>query len=149
MSTTDYSRAFQVGASPALVFNAITVEIDKWWTIYSNIADKLNAKLTVRFGETTFKEMLVTELDENKKVTWKVIKAFIDIGELSKKDEWVDTEIVWEITPIQQGSKIHFVHKGLIPEFECYSACEGGWNYFLDSLKNYLETGQGTPHGIN
>ncbi len=148
MSKTDYSKQLQVNVSPNSVFEAITAEIDKWWTIHSNIANKLSSKLCVRFGETTVKEILVTEIDKNKKLTWKVTKAFIDIEELTKKDEWVGTEIKWEIISTQQGSRINFIHEGLTPEFQCYNACEGGWNYFLESLKNYLEKGKGNPHGI-
>lgn len=147
MSKTNYSKKLQVNTSPNLVFKAITAEIDKWWTIHSNIADRLNSKLTVKFGETTVKEMSVTKLDENKNLTWKVTKAFIDIEGLTKKDEWVGTEIKWEITPTHQGSQIIFIHKGLTPEFECYNACESGWNFFLNSLKSYLETGKGNPYG--
>ncbi|MCD8438336.1 SRPBCC domain-containing protein [Tenacibaculum dicentrarchi] len=148
MSKTNYSKELNLNATPDTVFKAITTEIDKWWTIHSNKAVALNEKLTVRFGETTIKEMKITELSKNKNLTWKVTKAYIDIKELSKKDEWVGTEIKWEITPTKNGSKIYFEHKGLIPEFECYNACEGGWNFFIESLKNYLEKGKGSPHGI-
>jgi uncharacterized protein YndB with AHSA1/START domain len=144
----NYKKTININASEEKVYEAITTGINKWWTVHSNIADKLNDKLTVRFGETTVKEMLITELIINKKVTWKVTKAFIDIKELSKKDEWVETEIKWEITPTKKGSEIYFEHKGLTPKFECYNACESGWNYFLESLKKHIETGKGNPHGM-
>jgi hypothetical protein len=144
----NYKRTILLNTSKENVYKAITAKINKWWTIHSNIADKLNDKLTVRFGETTVKEMLITELVTNKKVTWKVTKAHIDIKGLTTKDEWVGTEIKWEIISTKDGSEIHFEHKGLIPEFECYNACESGWNYFLESLKLYLNIGKGTPHGI-
>ncbi|NMH86603.1 hypothetical protein [Flavivirga algicola] len=130
ISKKDYSKELQVNASPNVIFKAITYEIDKWWTIHSNIANKLNSKLTVRFGETTIKELLVTKLEKDKSLIWKVTKAYIDIEELTIKDEWVETEIKWEITPAKQGSYIHFIHLGLTPEFQCYDACEGGWNFF-------------------
>lgn len=148
MLKTNYSKELNVNATPDKVFKAITSEIDKWWTIHSNNAIALNEKLTVRFGETTIKEMKIIELSKNKKLTWKVTKAYIDIKELSKKEEWVGTEIKWKITTTKKGSIIFFEHKGLTPEFECYNACERGWDFFLGSLKNYLEKGQGSPHGI-
>lgn len=147
MSKTNYSKELNVNATPNMVYKAITSEIDSWWTIHSNKADKLGSILTVRFGETTIKEMIVTELIEDKKLTWKVTKAHIDIKELTAKDEWVGTEIKWSISNAGSGSKILFTHIGLTPQFECYDACEGGWNYFLDSLKSYLNNGKGTPHG--
>ena len=63
-----------------------------------------------------------------------------------KKDEWVGTQIVWQIEESSTGSKIKFMHKGLVPMLDCYEVCKGGWGYFLGSLKNYLETGMGTPY---
>ncbi|WP_420573284.1 SRPBCC family protein [Kordia sp.] len=146
MSNTNYFKELQIAVSPNVVFKVITTEIDKWWTVHSNVANKLNDRLTVRFGETTVKEMLITELEENQNLTWKVTKAFIDIKELSKKDEWVNTEIKWTIKATDKGSQINFVHIGLTSEFECYNACKGGWNFFLNSLKQYLETGKGNPY---
>ena len=149
MSKTDYTKELEVNTKPHLVFKAITCQIDKWWTIHSNKAASLNDNLTVKFGETTIKEMKITEVKENESLVWEVTKAHIDIKELSKKDEWVGTKIKWTISPTESGSKISFIHQGLTPLFECYDACEGGWNYFLDSLKSFLNTGKGTPHGVD
>lgn len=149
MSKINYSKEFNANVGPHLVFKALTSEIDKWWTIHCNKAVSLNDNLTVRFGETTVKEMIITELNENKSLTWEVTKAYIDIKELSKKDEWVGTKIKWAISPTESGSKVCFTHEGLTPLFECYEACEGGWNYFLDSLKSFLNTGKGTPQGVD
>lgn len=149
MENSNYTKEFNTSVIPQIVFKAITTEIDKWWTIHSNKAVMLNENLTVRFGNTTIKEMKITEVNENKNLTWEVTKAHIDIKELSKKDEWVGTKIKWTIFPTESGSKISFIHEGLTPLFECYDACEGGWNYFLDSLKSFLNTGKGTPHGVD
>ena len=147
MSQPDYTNTVQIHVPPSAVFKAITSEVDKWWSIQSNVADQLNSKLTVGFG-TTIKEFLITEFEENKKITWDVTHAFMDIEKLSNKSEWVGTKIIWEISPSSEGSTLNFRHQGLVPEFECWEACENGWNYFLESLKNYLEKGQGTPHGV-
>ncbi|MEE9438028.1 MAG: SRPBCC domain-containing protein [Saprospiraceae bacterium] len=143
-----YSKVLLVNAKPTLVFKAITVEIDKWWTVYSNKTKKTGDKLSVKFGENTFKTMKLTKVILNQVIHWKVEQANIDIKGLSRKNEWVGTTIKWEIEKNKNGSKINFTHQGLIPEFECYNACEGGWDYFLNSLADFLNKGKGTPHFI-
>lgn len=146
MNVKSYSKAIKVQATPNAIFRAITEQFDKWWTVHSNKATTIGDTLTVRFGENTIKEFLVTELKENKVLKWEVIRAFIDIPQLSKKDEWVGTSIEWRINALGKVNEIEFTHEGLVPEFECYEACEGGWNYFLESLRQFLNEGKGTPH---
>lgn len=38
------------------------------------------------------------------------------------------------------------IHEGFKPALECNKICEAGWGYFLGSLKNYVETGNGSPY---
>ena len=38
-----------------------------------------------------------------------------------------------------------FTHEGFVKKDEVYEQARGNWNYFLTSLKSYLETGKGTP----
>ncbi|MDQ2874979.1 MAG: hypothetical protein M3Y33_09385 [Actinomycetota bacterium] len=38
-----------------------------------------------------------------------------------------------------------FRHEGLSPQLECYDMCRAGWDQYLPSLRDYLETGTGTP----
>ena len=146
MSNISYSKEILVSANPEAVYNAITKQIDKWWTTSSTEALEVGDILTVRFGETTFKIMSVINAIPNQILEWNIKEANIDHEDFSKKDEWVGTEIKWEIEKTTEGSKIIFTHEGLVPTFECYDACQGGWNYFLGSLKDFLNTGKGTPH---
>jgi hypothetical protein len=69
-----------------------------------------------------------------------------NLGSLSKKDGWRGTTIKWEIVAIETGSKVTLTHQGLILKLECYDICQAGWNFFLGSLKDYLETGKGNPY---
>jgi hypothetical protein len=39
-----------------------------------------------------------------------------------------------------------FTHDGFAQVDEAYEQIRGNWEYFLDSLKSYLETGKGTPY---
>ncbi len=149
MSEQSYSNELLVSARPELVFNAITKEIDKWWTTSSNKASKVGDELTVRFGERTYKVMKVTKAIHSESISWEVTEANIDHEGFSKTDEWVGTTINWKIEQSPNGSRVLFLHEGLVPTFECYKACQGGWNYFLESLKDFLDTGKGNPYDNN
>ena len=146
MSDNNYYIEFSASSTPESVYNAIILEIDKWWTTSSNEAKHVGDILNVRFGGTTYKRMKVIRAIPNELLEWSVKEANIDHEGFTKKDEWVGTTIKWKIEESDAGSKIKFTHEGLVPAFECYEACQGGWNYFLGSLKDFLNTGKGTPH---
>lgn len=146
MPKHSYSNEFYVSARSELVFNAITKEIDKWWTESSNKTFQLGDQLIVQFENSTSWTMKVVEFSPNHSIAWYVTNANHDIENISKIDEWKGTTIKWRIEESKKGSKILFFHIGLIPGFDCYKICEVGWNYFLGSLKNYLDTGKGSPY---
>ncbi len=140
-----YTTSLQVAATPAQVYTAITLHIDKWWTELANEATRTGDKLTVHFEEGTSWMMEVTRAIPGHILEWHVTKATHNLINLSKSDEWEDTTIIWEISASKTGSTIVCTHKGLVPALECYDICERGWDYFLGSLKRYLETGTGSP----
>lgn len=145
-SCEHFSSEILVSASPEQVFHALTQEIDQWWTELSNPASKIGDQLTVRFEQSTYWVMQVSEMQPNITVSWKVTKANHDLQGLNTPNEWEGTIIHWDI--LQQGTKtrITLIHQGLTPILECYEICNMGWQYFLDSLKKHLETGEGNPY---
>lgn len=146
MPGRDYSSEIHISVKPESVYNAITKEVDKWWTELSNQALQVGDQLIVRFEKTTSWVMTVSEAILNRSLVWKVTDAFHDLEGITKKDEWKGTIIRWEIEIYDTGCKVTLTHHGLVPVLECYEICETGWDYFLQSLKNYLETGIGNPY---
>ena len=146
LSTQSYSAEILISAKPHSVYKAITRDIDKWWTELSNQTWQVGDQLVVRFEKTTFWVMTVIEASPNRLLGWKVADANHDLKDLTKKDEWKDTTIKWEITENETGSKVILTHHGLVPALECFEICQTGWDYFLGSLKKYLETGIGYPY---
>jgi hypothetical protein len=90
--------------------------------------------------------MTVSEASPNRSLIWQVVEANHDLEYLSKKDEWKGTTIKWEIIEDNNGSEVTLTHQGLVPKLECFDICRAGWNYFLGSLKDFLETGKGYPY---
>lgn len=61
--------------------------------------------------------------------------------------EWLGTKVKWSINENATGTTIELEHEGLTPALLCYEICRAGWDlFFLDSLKAYLESGEGKPH---
>ena len=141
-----YSTEILISAKSASVYNAITKDIDKWWTELSTQALQVGDKLVVRFEKTTTWVMTISEALPNRSLIWKVVEANHDIEDLTKKDEWKNTTIKWVLAENTTGTKVTLTHQGLVPALECFETCQAGWDYFLESLKEYLETGNGYPY---
>lgn len=141
-----YSREIKISTRPAAVYQALTSQIDKWWTESANEARQIGDKLVVRFEKRTCWQMIVSEASKNQLLIWEVLEANHDLDNITKKDEWKGTTIRWTIESAEAGSKLILTHQGLVPALQCFEICQSGWDYFLGSLKSYLETGEGYPY---
>jgi len=118
--------------------------VSGWWAKnYEGHSDKAGDVFTVHFGKTnvTFK---LTEVIADKKVVWLVTNCHLDW--LEDKKEWNGTQVVFELSPENGGTKIDFTHIGLVPEIACYNDCRQGWTgHVMGSLPQLLTTGKGRP----
>jgi hypothetical protein len=127
------------------IYNALTSEIPRWWTdSFSGVSDMQNGVFTVKFGEGIFKTIRVESLTSSN-IVWMVEDALIRIPQLQNQTEWIGTKIIWEIISEGPGTILRLTHIGLNSKFECYDICSDGWKEFAQSLKAYLETGEGFP----
>ena len=57
------------------------------------------------------------------------------------KSEWIDTKLIFEVSPEGSKTKVIFTHDGLTSTYECYNVCKDAWtSYIQGSLKSYIET---------
>src|SRR5260370_31948360 len=145
MTAESYTRNIEIAASPAKVICALTMEIHKWWTTSADDASVIGKSATFRFGKS-YQTMLIKDLVPERRVVWDCVEHVHANKALSVQDEWVGTRLIWKIEPASPGSRVTFVHQGLIPQLECYEICERGWDHYARSLKSYLETGTGDPY---
>jgi len=143
MKKQDYTASITVTATAQEAFKKIN-NVPDWWTIvFEGHSQKLNDVFTVRFGET-FITIKIIKLIANKKIGWQVIDCYKHW--IKDKKEWLNTEMHWEIFAVNDAAQINFTHVGLVPGIECYSGCEGAWNFYIkESLFKLLAEGKGIP----
>jgi uncharacterized protein YndB with AHSA1/START domain len=134
-------KELTIEAPPQRVWAALTQpnEIGHWWTNDLNATPEVGSLAEFRFGEwgDFVLRFEVAELERDKKVHW--IYRFGSVA------QWAGTSITWQLEPFHNGTRVIFTHGEFVKKDEVYEQTRGNWNYFLASLKSYLETGKGTP----
>ena len=142
----DYKKSVVVKSSIELVFRGLTKEIDKWWSSVENSATKEGCLFKVSFGEESYWKFKVLELIKSEKIIWECVESHQDHNLVGIDEEWLNSKIHWMISDLDGKVKVDFWHEGLVSTGICYDVCSSAWDfYILDSLKNYLETGNGKP----
>ena len=146
----DYVTKIDFTATDRKIYYILTNDIAEWWTeMFEGTSNEPGQAFTVRFGPTVYKTMLIEELVPDKKIVWRVVDSLIDIPELKSKTERINTLIVWEILAQRDKTVLSLTHLGLTPQIECYTICEKGWQNFINSLSDYINTGVGKPFKID
>jgi|SRR5579884_69715 len=128
-----------IAAVPSRVYSALTNadEIVCWWANEAQVRPEVGSPGEFRFRPPAgVHQFEVAELEQDRKVRW-----------ISRKGppQWAGTSVTWQLEPVENGTRIRFTHDGFAQVDQVYEQTRGNWNYFLDSLKSYLETGKGTP----
>lgn len=150
MTQQSYTKSIDVQARPSAAFEAVTRGVAHWWTRpdqpLTQIGDR--AKFTFPPG-VSYWTFELSHMERPTHAEWTCVDALhVHAGQPKEiETEWLNTKVVWSITAQAGGSRIEMQHQGLSPDLLCYDICEAGWDmFFLGSLKQYLDTGQGMPH---
>jgi len=144
---TNYTREIIVSSTPYSAYKALTTGFDKWWTTGCGPVSKTGDEITFKFG-SSYWVMQANNLVPGELVELECTEAhhLHDGLPSSILNEWKGSILKWEIQKQGNKTKIVFSHDGLLPSLECYEVCAQGWDYyFVNSLKQYLDTGEGSP----
>ena len=144
----NYQQSLLIEADPAAVYAALTTPagLHGWWTQDCDVAGEVGGTNRFHF-DCAWKDMRIERLQPGREVRWLCTGAHIDVPQLTRKDEWVGTQIVFRLTPEAPGrTRLDFEHVGLVPALNCYALCRDGWRHFLGSLQQFVATGRGTPY---
>jgi uncharacterized protein YndB with AHSA1/START domain len=144
MDKKDFSITFTVDQSPEEVFEAIN-NVRGWWSEgIEEETNKLNDEFIYRHKDLHYSKQRLIEVIPGKRIVWLITESSLSF--IKQKDEWNGTTVTFEIDKKGNKTQVTFTHVGLVPEFECFDACSGGWNYYLHkSLEKLITTGKGEP----
>ena len=132
-----------VRSSTAQVYKALSTinGLANWWTEETEGDEHVGGKITFTFRNETGEVMgqMVMEVQElipTKKVLWRC---------LSGPDEWIGTDISFDLSGADDQTIIIFGHRGWREQIEFTAHCSMKWAVFLLSLRDYVETGKGKP----
>jgi len=144
----NYTHTLIIKTSPEKVYEAINTEkgLASWWT-QTEIYPEVGGTATFSFEKDVYVVMKIAKLIPNKEVVWKCVEQYFPTKGTDKTNEWVGTTVRFDIAKNADITiTLSFVHEGLTSQLFSYKKSNEGWNYFLGSLKKYLETGKGTPY---
>ena len=158
MSNTEYLTAtMTVDQTPEQVFEAIT-NVRGWWNenlvgdtaaphdefVFTDDSTHPGEAAQARTG-IRFARFQLTEVVPGQRVVWHVVDS--DLTFIDDRDEWTDTNVIFDITTDAQGTTLHFTHEGLTAaESACFEACSRGWTFYITrSLPQLITTGAGQP----
>ena len=112
-----------------------------WWTQETEGDEVIGGKISFIFRSPTGEllghmVMEIQDLNPGKNVRWRVV---------SGHDEWLGTHITFDLSEADGQTIILFAHRGWKEEVEFMAHCSMKWAVFLLSLRDYVETGKGSP----
>jgi len=130
-------RIGTLNTTPDQVFEALTTidGLSGWWATDTKGQTEVGGVLEFRFAPGGF-DMVVRELVPGKRVLWEVVDG---------PEEWIGTEIDWQINQSGDYTIVLFQHRGWAEPVEFMYHCSTKWAAFLLSLKELVETGTGRP----
>jgi uncharacterized protein YndB with AHSA1/START domain len=136
----DILHQISIKGTPQQVFAALTEQpgLAGWWTREVEARPEVGSIAKFRFGEWGGPEMEILALVPAQLVHWRCRAN-------SWGEEWVNTELIFEIEPKDEKTILRFSHRRWMKECDFLRHCSMKWATFLLSLKYLIERGSGTP----
>jgi uncharacterized protein YndB with AHSA1/START domain len=139
-----FSTTIDIERPPKEVFDAIN-QPRRWWSdSVRGEANRVGDRFVFDGADHHSWTFRVAELVPGERVVWRVTDGTMNW--VRDTNEWTGTEIRFELSETEAGSRLHFAHVGLTPVLECFAGCSYGWTgYITDSLPRLVTTGHGCP----
>jgi uncharacterized protein YndB with AHSA1/START domain len=137
----DIMHMLTIAAPPERVYQALTTAegIRAWWTREAELDGQVGGAGEFRFyGGRVVTTVTVDARTPPAHVGWRTVASTAPGG-------WVGTTIAFDLRAEGSGTVLLFAHRGFKEANEGYARVTTGWAYFLVSLQQYLERGQGAP----
>ena len=137
-----------INASSDKVFKAVTTKkgYQGWWAKVCDVDCKMKGISSIRFEKDDITEEMIfkaTEVEPNKKLVWLCTSNNVF-------ETWVGSTIIFDMEPQGKNTLLKFTHTNPDKNWKKhpdYSGSLAGWEFFIESLKDYCENGKGSPWG--
>ena len=136
--TTHIRHIITIKCPPEKVYKALTTKegIQGWWTVDTVIEPKINSIAEFIFGDRYHNKMVITDLQANKRVAWYCLEG---------DKEWIGTDFTFDMEEKDGQTVLRFGQNNWKEPTDFYAICNFQWGQYMVSLKNYCETGKGSP----
>ena len=133
-------HVFHINAVQENIFKALSsVEgLKNWWTVKTEGNTDLLGELQFDFGDFIGPKMRITALTKNDFVEWTCVES---------KQGWLGHKFTFRLHPNKGKTRIQFEHAGWSAQDQFFGECSFSWGRYLESLRQYCQTGQGEAHG--
>ena len=131
----DIRHLVYIKSTPEKIYEAITTQqgIASWWSVHNNAKPEVGSIYRISFGGDYYKDIKITGLVPNQKVTWEILNAH---------PEWLNTAVTFEISVDPNGAELRFNHSNWKDATDMFGQCNHHWGLYLQNLKIFAETGQ-------
>ena len=131
---------FHIDASKESVFEAISTisGLSNWWTVKTSGSTALHGAIQFNFGDMAGPEMRVTEHVPGEKVAWECVAS---------THGWTGHQFVFSLDENEGKTRVRFSHSEWDEAGDFYANCNFSWGRYLESLRQYCQTGKGKPFG--
>jgi uncharacterized protein YndB with AHSA1/START domain len=137
---TTILHVVDVPAAPKEVFQAIsTIDgLTRWWTTKVSGDEKAGGAVRFAFVPNVFNpEMQIETLDEPTSMRWRCVGG---------AEQWVGATIAFDLEERDDGTRLMFRQNYDRPlDDVSFGIYNFNWGYYLESLRLYVESGEGRP----
>ncbi len=133
-------QLFHIDASKNEVYKAITsIEgLSNWWTVQTKGDEGIGAEIEFDFGSFQGPTMKVVEQIPNEKLVWECV---------ARSEGWLGHTFVFALDENDGKTRIRFSHNGWQEQDDFYAHCSFSWGRYMQSLRQYCQTGHGEAFG--
>lgn len=133
-------QLFHIDASREKVFEAIsTIEgLANWWTVQTVGNADPGGTIQFDFGEFKGPNMKVILHKPNEKIGWECVAS---------EHGWLGNTFEFQLDENDGKTRVRFSHNGWEEQGDFYAICSFSWGRYLESLRQYCQTGKGEAFG--
>lgn len=138
--TYSIKQLFHIDASREKVFEAISTikGLSNWWTTDTKGEVSQGGIIRFRFAENGGPDMKVIESRPPESVTWECLES---------PHGWVGHTFSIRLDDNAGKTRVRFSHEGWIEQDDSYAICSFAWGRYMESLRQYCQTGKGEAFG--